>query len=313
MRVVVTGSRGFIGRRLVEALWSKGVRPVRVSANPKTPATGSGPPVHFYDLAEPRTYLPAGVAGEPFLLVHLAWDTGRSPLYAEQARQLDRLARWLDGWLGRGLAGVVMPGTADEYGARSGRLAEDDTPVGRLSGYGWGKAAARGLLANVSAGGVPVVWLRPFLVYGPGQEGNMVVPYAVRQALAGAPADFSDGLQRRDFLAVEDVVTGFVAAVRGVCDGGLTGWHCLNLGTGRGTPVRAVLQRIAAGLGAEGRFRFGALPRRPGESDELVADPRRAANVLGWRATMDWEEGVERLVAAARDEGAWRAGRARAA
>jgi nucleoside-diphosphate-sugar epimerase len=303
MRVVLTGSRGFIGSRLLRRLWEEGVDVLGVGWR-EGPARGPwGSRYHRCDRADPGSFLPPDLAGEPFTLVHLAWDTSRPAACGPHAEQVGWLAQWCDFWAGRGLGAVVMPGTAEEYGQRGGVVREDDPPEGRLSAYAWGKAAARTLLQGVAAGGLPVVWLRPFLVYGPGQTGPMAVPYAVRQALAGQPADFSDGLQRRDFVYVDDVVEAFVAAVRRPA----AGFRVLNLGTGQAVAVREVLAWLGELCGAGPRFRFGVLPRRDGEPDLQVADTTRAEQVLGWRATVGWREGVRRLVEALRGPCAWTA------
>jgi nucleoside-diphosphate-sugar epimerase len=305
MQVVLTGSRGFIGSQVAALLEVGGTRPVRVSAQAPTGAVG--PTIHCCDPADYRTLLPTAVVGQPFVLVHLAWASGRPRDFAAHVRQLDWLARLCDGWVGHGLSGIVVAGSAEEYGMRGGRLKEDDASQGRLSPYGWAKKATRELLANVAAGGLPVVWLRPFLVYGEGQTGDgMVVPYAIRQALAGLPANFTDGRQRRDFIHVTDVARAFVGAVEGVRNGQLSGWHCCNLGTGQGTAVRTVLERIGTSLGAGNRFRFGVIPRRPTEPEEQVADNREAARILGWQASIGVDEGLERLLQSVRDDRARR-------
>lgn len=276
--VVVTGSRGFIGRHVVRLL------------------ARDGDVIGAARSDDPAELLPAEYHDRPFTLVHLAWDTTRSPRYGSHSECVGWLARLLDHWTGRGLRAVVAAGTAEEYGQRPGVLNEDDPPVGRLTAYGWGKAAARTLLQSWADGDRSAVWLRPFVVYGPGQGGNMAVPYAVRQALAGLPAELSDGAQRRDFVHVEDVAEAFRAAVRGRP----AGFTTVNVGTGEGTPVRSVLERVGELLGATGRFRFGAIPRRAGEPLLQVASTDRAAAVLGWRAKVHWADGVRDLLESVR-------------
>src|SRR6266540_2758733 len=204
---VITGSRGFLGRHLVRGLAQAGAEVLGVG-RAAGPAEGPfGSRYHHCDLTRPEALLPGDLAGRAFTLIHLAWDTSRPMQYTPHAEHVCCLAGLLDHWRVRGLASVVVPGTAEEYGRRGGRLHEDDPPEGPLTPYGWGKSTARTMLHGwATAQHVPVVWLRPFIIYGPGQSGNMVVPYALRQALAGAPADFSDGLQQRDFIYVDDAI-----------------------------------------------------------------------------------------------------------
>jgi nucleoside-diphosphate-sugar epimerase len=257
---------------------------------------------HETDLCDPATLLPPDAPAEPFTLVHLAWNTARGPLLGAQTEHIHCLARLLDYWRPRGLVRVLLTGSGEEYGQRGGWLGEEDSPEGTLSPYGWGKAVAAQLSrAWAQTSGIPVVWLRPFLVYGPGQRGNMVIPYALRQALAGLPAEFSDGQQCRDFVYVDDVVEAFFQALSIV----QTGWQAINLGTGNPVQVREVLETLANHFGVLHRFRFGVLERRPGEPDIQVADPRRAMEVLGWRARIGWREGIGRLVQAGKEARSW--------
>jgi nucleoside-diphosphate-sugar epimerase len=295
MRVVVTGSSGFIGRHLVPRLRRAGLDVLTVRRASSSHTDSPAVPCHFCDPAHPDSYLPTGHAGEPFTLVHLAWEAGRPAQFTPHVAQVLWLARWCDHWTGRGLQAVVMPGSAEEYGQRDGVLREDDPPQGRLSAYALGKAGARGLLeAWSAASGASVWWLRPFIVYGPGQSGDMAVPYAVRQFLRGQPADFSDGGQQRDFVYIDDAISAFEAAV---CSP-RPGFRVVNVGTGEPVAVRAVLGRLGELLGAVGCCRFGAVPRRPGEPSVQVADTSRAARLLPWRAGIDWREGIGRLAEA---------------
>src|SRR2546429_167434 len=114
-----------------------------------------------------------------------------------------------------GLMRVVIVGSQGFIGrhlVRRFRRGGADVPRGGTR-PGPPEGAARELLrAWALAAGAPALWLRPFVVYGPGQTGSMVLPYAVAQAQAGQPARFSDGEQRRDFVYVDDVAEAFFAA-----------------------------------------------------------------------------------------------------
>lgn len=296
MMIVVTGAQGFMGRRVVSRLASDGCDVLAVDRRPALDAPEPGVRWHVSDLVDPATLIPPEC--EPvgqFLLIHLAWDLrNRETSYKVQSDQVTVLAGLLDYWTGRGLSYLIAPGSAQEYGARGGILKEDDLPVEPLSPYGWAKRAAYEMAASWSRqSGVGLLWLRPFIVYGPGQAGSMLIPYAVRQAQTRQEAGFSDGLQMRDFVYVDDVVEAFVAG----CNRRLAGVNVLNLGCGEAVRARDIIEEIARTYGCLDKFNFGARPRRSNEPDVQVSDSSRAGHALGWKATVDWKEGVRRICA----------------
>ena len=100
------------------------------------------------------------------------------------------------------------------------------------------------------------------------------------------------GEQERDFIFVDDVVEGMVAAALA---SGIDG-HSVDLGTGRAHPICHVVDRIWAETGARGRILRGELAYRPGEVKHLVADADHTAQLTGWRAQVGLEEGLRATV-----------------
>lgn len=230
------------------------------------------------------------IEGE-FVGIHLAWDMDRDNPDA-QASSLSTFSRWLEQ---SGLRGVVGLGSAEEYGELEGQLSEEMAPGGRLSAYGRAKHEARRAL-ELWTGQQPerrAFWLRPFIVYGPGQGGAMAIPYALRRAAERRRAKFSEGSQYRDFVHVDDVAKGIVQSALRLGEVGIPFTVC-NLGRGEPVRLRDVLERIAENMGVRKRFHFGARPMREGEPREQYADVM-AAEMMGWRAAISWKQGIDQL------------------
>ena len=284
--IVVAGAAGFIGRRVVDRLART---ETDVKALDRIGDPGGWPAGVDYRQVDLDREMPAFKGS--WILVHLAWSLDRANAAAQQ-ESLQTFARLLGQ---ENLAGVVGLGSAEEYGEREGRLREDQAPGAKLSAYGQAKhAAGKALEAWARGAGRKAVWLRPFVVYGPGQGGNMAIPYALRCARERTPGDFSEGLQFRDFVHVDDVADGIAAAALALPTL-KPAFAVSNLGRGEPVRLRDVLERIADRTNARELFRFGARPLRPGEPQEQYADVAAAAERFGWRAKIPWEQGIDAL------------------
>jgi nucleoside-diphosphate-sugar epimerase len=140
--------------------------------------------------------------------------------------------------------------------------------------------------------GSPVVVLRLFMVYGPGQrDGTKLVPYVGRCFLDGVPPRLSSGRRPVDWVYVDDVVDACIRAAEApeVAD------RTLDVGSGTQTTIRDVVERIARLTGTDVEPIFGALPDRPLEVAP-VANVDETDAILGWRAKTGLDEGLRRTV-----------------
>lgn len=290
---IVTGAEGFLGRQVVACLARNGMPLIAVDRVDHVGSVVEGVTYHKADLSDATTLLPEiGTSDVPLVLIHLAWDMRRHDGYSVQAEQIRQFAALLDYWGGRGLCRVIAIGSAEEYGRRPGVISETDAPVMPLSPYGWAKRSARSLAELWSErNGVPVIWLRPFIMYGTGQRGDMMIPSAVDAVQKKRKTAFTDGRQRRDFVYVDDVAE----AVNKSLKVDIAGFNEFNLGRGEGVPIADVLMAMASHYHAEDLFDLGARPRRPGEPESQVANTSRARDILGWQASIGWREGLARL------------------
>ncbi|HEY1327743.1 MAG TPA: UDP-glucose 4-epimerase GalE [Casimicrobiaceae bacterium] len=87
----------------------------------------------------------------------------------------------------------------------------------------------------------------------------------------------------RDYIHIQDLAEGHVAALKYLA--GHTGATTVNLGVGRGYSVLEVIAAFESACGRRIARRIGA--RRPGDVAAYYADPSRAQEVLGWKATRD--------------------------
>lgn len=292
-RVLITGAGGFIGQHLTKRLVAEGAHvyagvPERAAALPQAVQVVS------LDVRDPEAVQAAVAESAPAFVFHLAavgvTDPAVDPLLA-LAVNVGGMLNLLEALKGcRSLRRVVLVGSSYEYGAREASEGLDPFNI-----YAASKVAAWALgRAYWREYGLPVVTVRPFQVYGPGQPFCALIPSAIRAALSGADFPMTPGEQERDFIYVDDLVEGLLA-VAGA--GGIEG-QSLDLGTGRVHRVRHVVEHIWELVGAQGRILAGALPYRPATVMSLSADAERTASLTGWRARISlYEVGLPRTIA----------------
>jgi len=95
-----------------------------------------------------------------------------------------------------------------------------------------------------------------------------------------------DGTCIRDYIHVLDLADAHIAALEAPPE--KSGGY--NLGTGRGSSVREVVETVVRVTGREAPT--VEAPRRPGDAAALVADPRKAERELGWRARLNLDDAV---------------------
>ena len=157
--------------------------------------------------------------------------------------------------------------------------------------YAVAKAAASLLCLAEAAKGRPVVCVRVFSAYGPGEEPSRLVPQVMAACLRGEAPRVSAGLQPRDFIYADDLIR----LLRTAADCPDACGRILHAGSGKQTCVRDMVETILS-VGAAGGLKaaYGAEPTRPDEPTSWVADIEATSAITGWTPGIDLRQGVER-------------------
>jgi dTDP-L-rhamnose 4-epimerase len=174
----------------------------------------------------------------------------------------------------------------------SWRLVGEDAPLRPRSLYAASKTAQEHYcLAWAEAVRGSVTALRYHNVYGPHMPRD--TPYSGVAAIfrselesGDVPRVFEDGGQTRDFVHVDDVAAANVAAVAGGGDG----FAAFNVCSGRPISIIEVATELCEARGEAPPVVTGQY--RSGDVRHIVADPTRAAEVLGFRAAVDPRDGL---------------------
>ncbi|GAA4727011.1 UDP-glucose 4-epimerase GalE [Isoptericola chiayiensis] len=315
MRVLVSGGAGYIGSHTVLSLLASGHDVVVVddfsNAKPSVigrleALSGKHVPVHAIDLtdAEKTELL---FDHERFdAVVHFAGfkavgESVAKPL-AYYRNNLDSTLSLLEAMRRHDVQRLVFSSSATVYGEHAPvPYSEDYEHLSSSSPYGQTKVMIERIMSDVAAAteGLRVALLRYFNPVGAhpsGQIGedpqgipNNLMPFIAQVAVGrrekltvfGDDYDTADGTCERDYLHVEDLAAGHVAALEHL-DSMVTPVRAFNLGTGTGTSVLAMLHAFERAVGRELAYEVG--PRRAGDLPAFWADPTRANTELGWRA-----------------------------
>ncbi|ADU46772.1 UDP-glucose 4-epimerase GalE [Intrasporangium calvum] len=319
MRVLVSGGAGYIGSHMVVQLVAAGHDVVIVDnfANSKPTVvarleaiTGAHLPVHAFDLVdqEKTEHL---FTQEPIdAVIHFAGlkavgESVEKPLeyYENNLGTTFSLIRAMRRHQVRTL---VFSSSATVYGSNEPPFTED-MPTAAANPYGWTKVMIEQVLRDVARADPSwrIALLRYFNPVGAHESGtigedpqgipNNLMPFVAQVAVGrrerlhvfGSDYATPDGTALRDYIHVEDLAAGHLAALDQLARTAapVSTW---NLGTGVGTSVLEVIQAFERASGRQ--IPYEVVGRRAGDLPAAFADPTRAQRELGWRAQKDIDD-----------------------
>lgn len=316
MRALVTGGAGYIGSHLVLALLEAGHEVVVVDdlSNGHLEAlrrveelTGKACALIVGDVAD-RPRMVSALHGVDVVL-HLAAfkAVGESMTNPERyfRNNTGGLASLLESMVDAGVERLIYSSTAAVYGEGSPMPLTEQTPPGPDSPYGASKLLGEQMLQWMSrCRGLRAVSLRYFNPVGAHPSGRIgehartpsnLVPRVLMALTGDVPAltvfgsdyDTPDGTCLRDYIHIQDLVAAHMVAI-GLLE--QPGYHLYNVGTGRPSSVREVLEAARRVTGQVVPFVDG--PRRPGDVPVTVADPSAFRQELGFEAKRGLDEMV---------------------
>jgi UDP-glucose 4-epimerase len=296
-KILITGATGFVGSCVTRLLVEQG-REVVLLMRPESNSR------RIHDLLDRCTVIRGDMSRleelrkpltefAPQAVLHLAWEGVKGAdrnshmqmQNVSSSIELYRLTEEL------GCKFFVGLGSQAEYGPLQGKISES-APTRPTTAYGAAKLATGLVLERTAvASGRSFAWLRLFSSYGPDDDPSWLIPYMINSLLAGEKPSLTRAEQVWDYIHVDDVATGIVAAL----DSQVRGFF--NLGSGQARPLHEIINLIRNTINPMLPLGFDELPYRPDQVMHLEADIFSLTSTTNWSPKVTLDDGIAATIA----------------
>jgi UDP-glucose 4-epimerase len=298
MKVLVTGGAGFIGSHIVDLLIEEGCSVAVVDNLISGDKNYVNPKARFYEADITQKELDKVMELElPEIIIHQA-----ALVFVQQSIQnpvADNMVNAMGTLNILQVAGkqkvrkIIYASTCAVYGETEASAVNEEFPVRPISFYGASKYMGEVYLRLFyELQKIDYTILRYANVYGPRQkmhgEGGVVPIFLQKMKEGTAPVIFGNGEQTRDFVYVKDVAKANVLAIH------KGSRQTLNIGSGMGTTINELYQRLSHILGVN--FPAKYQPARPGDVKHISLESAKAKTELGWQPGYSLLAGLKETV-----------------
>lgn len=308
MRVFITGASGFIGSHLVEKL-------IKMDVNVRGM-------VHYnsrndWGLLEllPKNILDevdviSGDIQDPFfvrravkdcdVVFHLSSLIAIPYSYVAPSSYISTNVQGalniMQACLEEGVKKVVHTSTSETYGTAQYVPIDENHSLQGQSPYSASKIGADKIAESFFLSfGLPVATIRPFNTYGPRQSVRAIIPVIITQVLNGGPLRIGSLNPTRDLNYVSDTIDGFIK----VAESDRSIGEVINIGSGQEISIGDLARKIMKILGKDLEILTDEQRVRPEKSEvqRLLADNRKARELIGWEPKTPLDEGLKKTIA----------------
>jgi len=296
LRTLIAGGTGFIGQRMAIKCQNMGHQVTVIGARKRrhsifdeagiTSKYGNLSKTHFSDIVGCNEF--EYVINLSGYIDHRTIAEGGWEIYETHTKSAYNLITGIDA---NTLKTFIQVGTSDEYGAAHSpqNEASREEPI---SLYSLAKLSNTHLIQIMARNSkFPGIVVRPFLVYGPGQAQNRLIPFVVHECLQDHSFDTTPGEQLRDFLYVDDFCDGVISLL----DKPDLYGRIFNIASGKAVTIKKIIEKVITETGG-GKANFGSKPYRTGESMALYADISAITAATGWTPKTSLIDGLRQTI-----------------
>ncbi len=292
-RILITGGTGFIGYHLAKKCLKLNWSVTSISTNP---------PKKIRRLKKVK-YLIIDVSNQKDVnkrlsknydyVVNLAGYIDHSHKIKTMKSHFNGCKNLANFFLNTKIKKFLQIGSSIEYGKiNSPQIENSKIPKKTHSIYGDAKLSSTKFLLKLwRKKSFPTTILRLYLVYGPYQDLNRIIPITITNAIENKKFDCSEGKQLRDFIFVDDVISAIIKIIKSKKSSG----EIINIGSGKPLSVKNVINKICK-LVKKGRPQFGKIKLRKDEILILYPDIKKAKKLLRWRPKTSIKNGLNKTI-----------------
>lgn len=277
MKILVTGSSGFIGKSLCLKLDEQGYEVTKLTSQDGDIAEcefiNKLPDVHHVFHLAGRTFVP---------------DSWNHPVDFQKTNVLgtNHILEYC-----RSTGARLTYVSAYLYGIPDRLPVSELCVPGPNNPYALSKYLAEQLCEFYAAyHNVDVTVLRPFNIFGKGQKGHFLIPEIVSQIMGGKEIHLQDLSPRRDYLYLDDLVDALMKTLNQA-----DGYRLYNIGYGSSLSVAEIVDVIQSVAGTSLPV-ISEKKSRKNEIPDVFADIEKARAELGWFPRNSFRDGVVRML-----------------
>lgn len=293
-KILITGGNGFIASHLITTLLQQSVT---VDLMVKRACCYTHGQLFQGDMTDASYVSDSVKSSDPEVIFHLAGFKERSISLAAvnsaiHTNLLGTLHLLSSALSLKRLKKIVILGTAEEYG-QVDHLCIEAQREQSINAYSLTKTMQTHLAEFFARSHeLPVVILRPSIIYGPKQNIDMFLPALITALITHQEFAMSPGMQTRDFLYIDDVIRALLLASQKPLIKG----DILNISSGYSVKIADLALQVESILKKPGLIKLGALSYRSNEIMDYRVSNDKAKRLLGWQPQENLTSGLMKTI-----------------
>ena len=294
MRILITGSTGFLGERLIQKLKTSSHEIMVMTRKKSSKRISKNVKVLVADLSELSSYSKPVKNFAPEIIIDMAWEG--IPNFTSKISLTNKIntSRFLDFVTDLdSCKKILVAGSCLEFGQSLGPCNEEN--VGIPNDYfSLAKHSIRNWLdMKCQEKNISYAWFRIFYVYGPYQRSSSILPTLMDKFQKGDVPNLKTPYRANDYVYIDDIINAFFICLNKKFNSGI-----YNLGSGKSISVLELcktVERVVYGSTETTRELIKTLPPYDKNEINFWASTTKSQKNLSWKAEINLREGIKKM------------------